>query len=79
MTLVEARNITDEIINEFYSDPIELVKMGYGGVDITDVALYEILEYTNLTKDLNPDMQEKSFFVKLLNNIILEKRNNGKK
>ena len=78
MTFLEATALKDEIINEFYIDPVELIKMGCGGVNITDTALFELLEYTNITKELNPDIQEKSFFVKLLKNIISEKKNYGK-
>lgn len=73
MTLIEAKNLAEIIIEEFYTDPIELIKMGCGGVNITDNAIIELLEYTNITKDLNPDIQEKPFFIKMLKTIILEK------
>ncbi len=79
MTLPEAKILSSKFIKENYSDPIILYKMGRGEVCITDIALIEILEYTTIAKDLNPDLIESTFFVKLLNKIILEKNKNVKK
>lgn len=73
MKLSEARELAESIIMEINSDPVQLLKMGCGAVEVSNNALNELIEYTHISKELNPDLPEREFFVKLLKNIIVEK------
>lgn len=79
MNIVKAREISNAFLNEINADPIALVKIGCSKLEISDTALIEIIDHTLQAIECVEGLDGEKFFTSLLNEIIKEKENNGKK
>lgn len=79
MHIFKAREMANVLLNEINADPIALVKIGCSKLEISDSALNEIIDHTLHAMECVEGLDGEKFFISLLNEIIKEKENNGKK
>jgi len=63
-------------IDELLHDPYELVKLGYGKIEISDKTKNEYVEFIHKSIKIYPNVSVKSFFKMYLNSYLIMRNKN---